>query len=122
GVFLGTGALLLLLRSLGLRWLRARKSHAAETFQDVVHTPSFLWAFCLSLMIALRVSPLPDKYATIANGVLQLALLVSMIIALDRLILRIVLRSLGQTGNPMAQTGLIRAMVGIGVFGIGGLF
>jgi small-conductance mechanosensitive channel len=125
GVFVGSFVLLLLLRTFLLRllnkWCDKNKSTLNTIVYSVIRIPSYIWAFCISLMIAANIATVPEKVKLPINRVLQVALFVSIVIAIDRLAVNLVRRLLKKTASPMSESGLIRGLIGTVVYVIGAL-
>ena len=122
GSFVGSLAVLLLVRGLVIKFVDRKQSQdLRHIIISVIRTPSYLWCLCISLLFMMNVGTVPEKYTVAVNKFIQIALFVSVIIVTDKMFVALVRRMLQKAQSPMAKSGLIRALIATFVFGVGGL-
>lgn len=120
GIFACAFTILVLLRGLIISTINKRcLKKPAELILSVVRVPSYLWSLCFALLITVSLSPAPERFKGPINKCIEVTLLISVMIALHRLAVTMVIHGLEKTGSRIAHSGLIRALIGSFVYGIG---
>ncbi|MBE0657093.1 MAG: mechanosensitive ion channel family protein [Bryobacteraceae bacterium] len=120
-----TAAFLILLLARGIlfrrlhRWAEGTDTHLDDFVIDSIRTPFLLWSLMISLMAAMWVAPLSERYTALSSKVLLVLLILSMTLAAAR-IAGAVVRHYGSTSSgAVPGTSLTQNIVSMAVASIG---
>lgn len=109
----GSVAALLVLRFLILLWLRHYK-HVGETHKiiiRVVRIPSFFWCIIAGLRVGTEFWHLEDRLHEIATMTIAILAIVSITMAVSRVLEEMASHYLERIGSSLARSGLIRGVI-----------
>jgi small-conductance mechanosensitive channel len=123
GTFTATFLILLLARSILFRWLHrwaeGTESHLDDFVIGSIRTPFLLWSLMISLMAAMWVAPLGERYTALGSKTLLVLLILSMTLAAAR-IAGAAVRHYGSTSSGVVPgTSLTQNIVSMVVASIG---
>ena len=123
GAFTAAFLILLIARSILFRWLHrwteGTETHLDDLVIDSIRTPFLLWSLMISLMAAMRVAPLSERYTSLGSKTLLVLLILSMTLAAAR-IAGAMVRHYGATSSGVVPgTSLTQNIVSMVVASIG---